>query len=125
MAHCDMAVFEEGLDVFGKREQAQQVRNRRSILADRFGYLLMGECEFLLEAVIASRFLDCIQVSALEILDKREREHGLLVCLADQSGNFTPAELQRGSETTFSGDEFECITGWAHDNGLEHAGGLE
>lgn len=63
MAHFQVAMGKQGLDLFRQADQAQQVGNGRARLADRFRDLLLGQLELLLQALQGSGFLDRIESS--------------------------------------------------------------
>ncbi len=71
MAHLQVAMGKQGLDLFRQADQAQQVGNGRARLADRFRDLLLGQLELLLQALQGSGFLDRVEVLALDVLDQR------------------------------------------------------
>ena len=90
-----------------QREQAEHVRYRRPLSADRFTDLLLGERETRDQFLITLRFFNRVQVAPLEILDEREREHRLIVELANVHRNVAPTEFLDRPETPLTGHEFK------------------
>src|ERR1041385_96168 len=109
MTRRDLAILDHELDRVGQSQQAQQVRDRRSILSNRVGYLLLSEAELVEQTLIAARFFDRVEVGALQVLDEGKHEHCLLVEVPHDRLNVGPSKVGRGSETPFPRDELESI----------------
>ena len=81
VAHRQRARREVGAHFLGQPQQPDVIGDRRSILADGVGDLLLREVEIVHEPAIGVRFLDRIQVFALDVLDERDRQQpGLQEC---------------------------------------------
>ncbi len=57
-----------------KLEEAKGVRDRRPVLADPFGDILLRQAEVLAQVPVRLRLLERGQVPALDVLDEREEE---------------------------------------------------
>src|SRR5690606_28831258 len=96
MAHVEVARHEHRLYGFGQVEQAQQVAGRAARAADRLGGLLVRRAGLVDQAPDALRLLERIEVLALDVLDEREGERGLVVGLAHDHRHFVElGELRR------------------------------
>ena len=90
----------------GRSSSAQQVRHRGARTADGFRGLLVRQLEFADQARERERFLERVQVLALDVLDERERDGVLVVDVAETAGiSCRPAicaARQRRSPATIS-----------------------
>jgi hypothetical protein len=109
MAHFDLAVEEERLHRFREVEQPQQVGRRGARAADRVGGLLVGQLELVDQAMHALRFLQRIEVFALDVLDQRHRERRLVGDLAHDDRHFLQAGQARGAPATLAGDDLVAL----------------
>src|SRR6185437_655198 len=125
MAETQRRLFDHLLNRFRESENAKEVRDRRAIFRDRVGDLLLRELELVDEATVAARFVDRVQVGALEILDEGENEQGAIVEIANDRGDLGPAEVGRGAEAPLAGDELERVAASADGDGLQQAAHLE
>ena len=71
-------------DLFGKAQETNKVGDGGAILPDSGGDLLLGQSEFISQALIRQRFVNGVQVLALEVFDQREFEQ-LLITVRDIS----------------------------------------
>ncbi len=78
MAHVELALVEQALDLGRKLEQPQQVRHRRARAADRVGGLLVRQVEFVDQPRQRLRFFERREILALDVLDQRHRDDGLI-----------------------------------------------
>src|SRR5712692_5133150 len=53
-------------------EQTQEIRDRRSLLADTPGNLFLGQAELVMKLVIGPGFLNRVEILALDILDESD-----------------------------------------------------
>ncbi|MEZ4655687.1 MAG: hypothetical protein R3E12_19385 [Candidatus Eisenbacteria bacterium] len=72
----------------GKLEQPQEVRDGRPILSDGDGDLRVRSSELIYKPLVSPRFVDCVEVFALNVLDQRNLEAGLIADLLLQNGYF-------------------------------------
>jgi len=88
----------------------------------------VGQVEFVDQALQRLRFLQRIEVFALDVLDQRHRDHGAVIDHPHHCRDFTQAGTLRGAPAAFAGDDFvgaaTASVGagvLAHDNRLDHA----
>ena len=125
MSEAELGGFDQGEDLGGELEQAQEVGDRGAVLAGALRHLLLGEAEFAGEALVGAGLLDGIEVLALEVLDDGDL-HGLLVGdLADDGGDGGFAGALGGEPAALSGDELEAFADGADGDGLDDAGDLD
>jgi hypothetical protein len=74
MAHAELAGFDQLPDALGKIEQSQQVGDVAAALVDELAERLLGVAIFADQPLIALRFLDRVEVAALDILEQGDFE---------------------------------------------------
>ena len=89
MPHLELALLEQLAHLRGELEQAQEVTHPGAGAAHRFGRLLVGEPELADEALERARLLQRIQVLALDVLDERHGDGGLVGNVADDGRDLT------------------------------------
>ena len=82
---------EESLNVRRQFQEPQRVGDDGAALADLGGDEFLRELKLADELRVAERFFDGVEVFALEVFDERHLEHGAVVGLADDDGNFGQA----------------------------------
>ena len=105
MADAEAALAERGLDRGGELEQAEGVGDDGTGAADLLGDLLLRELELFAELRVSERFLDRVEVLALEVLDERELEHLAVGRGAFDDGSLGQPGQLRCAPTAFTGDE--------------------
>ena len=111
VSEAELGGFDQGEDIGGELEQAQEVGDRGAVLAGALRHLLLGEAEFAGEALVGAGLLDGVEILALEVLDDGDL-HGLLVGdLADDGGDGGFAGALGGEPAALSGDELEAFAG--------------
>ena len=105
----------------GKFEQADQVRDGRTIEAEPAGELFLGPA--VTREILAERhgLVDGVEVLALEILDHRQLEDALVVQVHHPCGDLVELGLDAGAEPTLAGDELVTLADGPHQDRLEHA----
>jgi hypothetical protein len=109
------------LHVLWQRQESQRVGNRRAILADALGDALVRVLQVLDQRLIAERFIDGIEILALQVLDQCGFEHLLVGQIAHHDGNMREAGALRSEEPTLAGDQFVMIANLPHQKGLQDA----
>jgi hypothetical protein len=122
VAHVDLAGHEQVLHRLGEVQQAQQVAGGGTRAADGVGRLLVGHAEFVDEALDAHRLLERVEVLALDVLDERHGERGLVGNLAHQHRHFVQAGELRSAPAPFAGDDLvAAAVDRAHQDRLHDA----
>ena len=85
------------------------------------GNLLLSELELFGELRVTVRFLDGIEIFALEIFDERQFKHRAVVGLADDDGNLRQLQQLRRAPAAFAGDQFKIAAALADDERLDDA----
>src|SRR5215470_13834569 len=106
MAHVELAREQVGLHGLGKLGQAQQIGDRAAGAADRLSRGLVGESELLDQPLQALRFLERVEILALDVLDQREGEGSLIGDRADERGDFLESRALRGAPAPLAGYYF-------------------
>src|SRR4030095_5268530 len=83
--------------------------------------LFLGMAVILDEPPVALRFLDCVEVLALDILDQRDLERLFLAEIANDRGPLVQPRLLRRPPAPLAGDDLEAVAVWPHDDRLDHA----
>jgi hypothetical protein len=110
----------------GELEQAQQVGGGRARAPDGVGGLLVGHAELVDEALDAAGFFERVEVFALDVLDQRHGQRGLVRDLAHQAGHAAQAGQLGGAPAAFAGDDLVALgveegADRAHQDGLHDA----
>ncbi|MEO8333342.1 MAG: hypothetical protein ABI664_00115 [bacterium] len=92
MSGGDVALLNHLPNGSGKRQHTKQICDGGAILPHCVSDLLLRELELLDQALIAFGLFERVQICALEILDKSQREHGPIIEVADNGWDFGPAE---------------------------------
>ena len=79
-------------------EQPHRVRDRGAAAPDFLRDVLLPHAEFAGKTGIGLRFLNRIEIGALEIFDQRKFEHFQIVCAANDRGHFGQSQLLRGAQ---------------------------
>jgi hypothetical protein len=124
VAHFQLAVFDEGRDLIGQFQQAQQVGDGGARTADRVGRLLVRDAEFADEAFEGARLFERVEVFALDVLDERHR-NGRFIRHAPDDGRYRgQAGNLGGPPAAFAGDDLVALrlTGRGALHGPDHDG---
>ena len=105
MAHVELAALEHLAHQARQLEEPQQVRDRRARAADGVGGVGMREPELLDEPVQRARLLERVQVLALNVLDQRDRDGGLVGNVADDGRDRLQARHLRGPPAALAGHD--------------------
>lgn len=108
VAHAELPSGHRIAHVVGQLEQAQEVRDRRTVLADGGGNLLLRQRELVCETAIPQRAIDRVEIFPLDVLDERPLEKlGFLALrhVSHDHGNVREAGLLRGPPAPFTGDD--------------------
>src|SRR3982751_5586101 len=73
MPRCDVPAFDELANGRRQIEHPKQIRDGRAVLADGLSHLQLCQPELVDQTLVALGFLEGDQISALKILDERER----------------------------------------------------
>jgi len=122
VTHFDVTALKHDAHLVFERQQAHEVGHCCAGFAHGFGYLLLGEVEFLLQAGEGVGLLNRVEILALDILDQRHGNGGLIGDIPHQGGHLVEASHLGGAPATFPGDDFVAV--WSqrtHHNGLHDA----
>jgi hypothetical protein len=110
--------FEEVLDRPLKFQQSDGVSDRGSVFAGALGYLLLGEDEFVHQALKGAGLFDGIQILALEILDQGHLERHLVAHVANDSRNARNRSALGSAPAALARNQLEASTRTADNDGL-------
>ena len=105
VAHVELAALEHLAHQARQLEEPQQIRDRRARPADGVGCIGVREPEFLDEPVQRARLLDGVQVLALNVLDQRHRDGGLVGNVANDGRDRLQARHLRGPPAALAGHD--------------------
>ena len=109
VAHFELALLDERADGLRQLEQAQEVRHRGARTADGLRGLLVGQLEFRDQPRERGRFLERVQVLALDVLDEGERDGVLVVDAAQHGRDVVQARHLRGAPAALAGDDLVAL----------------
>ena len=92
-------------DLERQPEKSRDVGDRRAILADGVGDLLLREMEFVRESAVGVRFLHRVEIFALEVFDERGGEQPIVRDVADDDRHLEKAGALRRAPAAFAGDD--------------------
>ena len=118
MSHVEQALDNLLLDRLSQVEQTQLVAHRGARTSDRVRHLLVGQVEFLDQAVESCRLLERIQIFALDILDQRNRRRGFGIQFTNHRRHLLQTRQLRRTPATFTGDQLVMISFRSKDYGL-------
>ena len=121
MAHRELSGSNAGAHLLGQTQQAKVIGDRRAVLADRDGNLLLRQSRLVAEPLVGLRFLDGIEVLALDVLDQRGLEEFLVADLGDVDRQLQQAGDLRCPPAALAGDDLEALALAAHDDRLHQA----
>src|SRR3979411_1958885 len=87
-------------------EQAHRVGHGRTTAPDFERNVFLSHAEFAGKPRVTLRFLDGIEIGALQILDERKLENFQISRLANDYWNFGQAYFLRRAPTPLAGDQF-------------------
>ena len=120
MTHVEQALVDLLLDRIGQVEQTQQVTHGGARAPHRIRNLLMCKVKFLDQAHESLRFLEWIQVFALDVFDQRDGRRRFCIEFAHHRRNLLqPGQLRR-APAPLTGDQLEMIAFGAHHDRLHH-----
>src|SRR6185503_18578992 len=92
---------------------------------DELAELLLGMAEVGDQPTIGLRFLDRVQILALDVLDQRDFERLLVAEFADDGGDFVQPGALRRPPASLAGDNLETVAMGTDDDRLDDAAGLD
>ena len=119
MAHFQVAVLEQLLDVGFQAHQAQQVGHHGAGFTHRVSHLLVGKTEFFLQAAQGDGLFHGIEVFPLDVLDQRHGDGGFVGHLADYRRDGVQLGHLGGTPAAFTGNDLVALFAErAHHDGL-------
>ena len=124
MAHRERAGRDVPAHFLGKLEQPQEIRDRRAILSDGLSDLFLCQQKLVGQTPVGERFIDGVQVFALDVFDERHLEERSIIArrdLPDHDRNFQETGLLRGAPTPLAGDDLKSFADVPDDDRLNDA----
>jgi hypothetical protein len=109
MPHVDFPAHQELLRWRCELQQAQQVRCRGPRAANGVGRLLVRHRELVNQALQTERFLERVEVLALDVLDQRHGQRGFVRDMPDQGRHLAQACHLRRSPAPLAGNDFVTV----------------
>ncbi len=106
-------------------KQTHVIRDRRAVLANRVGDLLLRELEVVGKPAIGLRFFNRIQILTLNVLDQRGGEQAIVRNVAYDDRHLEQSRALRRAPAALAGDDLVAVVGLAHDDGLNDAVGSD
>ncbi len=107
MSRRKFTFAQEGLAAFGKLEKPQNIGHMASAFADDFGEIELCIAEFIDKLLIAHRFLDRIEIAALDVFDDREFERLTIIGVDADDRHFMQAGALGGAPAALARDDLE------------------
>ena len=104
MAGGNFLFKQQLLGALGKVEQTERVGHRGTTFGHHLRDLRLRHIAAFHEATISIRFLDGVQIRALDVLDERELERVVVVSFFDADGNLFEARHLACLPTTLASD---------------------
>ena len=128
MPHRQATGGDLGADFFRQLQQAEEVRDRRAILADGARDVLLLQVKLVGEPPVGEGLFNRVEVLALDVLDERHLQERSFLSrrdVADGDRHAQQAGELRGAPASFAGDDLEPIAHPPHHDGLDDAVGLD
>ena len=126
MSHRQRAGRDVGLHVLGQGEQPLVVRDRRAVLADGLRNLLLRPFQLVGQPAVGARFLDRVEVLALDVFDQRQLQPLFIGNVAHDHRDLQQPGAQRGAPAPFAGHDLVlALLAAAHHDRLEDPGLLD
>ena len=126
MAHVEVASHQHGLHRLGQIQQAQQVRRRAARAPHGLRRKLVGEAEFLHQALQALRFFQRVQIFALDVFNEPHGGGRLIGHITHQHRHAVQPGQFGGPEAALASDDFvdRSIRRSVHKGALRRGGPL-
>ena len=85
-------------------QQPRRVRHRRAALADLQRNFLLRQLKLFRQLRVAVRLFNRVEVLALQVLNEGQFEHGSVVSLSQDNGDFCKTEQLGRPPATFAGN---------------------
>ena len=121
VAHRQRARREVVSDLGGQAQQPQVVGDGRAVFADGGRNRFLRELQFVGQAAIRLRFLDRIQVFALDVFDQRDREQVGVGDVANDDRHLEKACALCGAPAPLASDDLVTAVDQAHEDRLNDA----
>ena len=125
MAGREPALGDELLEVAGKLEQAEEVRDGGAVFAGAMADLVVAEVKFACEAFESQGGFDGVEVLALDVLDEGDFEEAVVGEFLNDDGDFGHSGELGGAPAAFAGHELVAVAGAADHEGLDDAVGAD
>ena len=121
VAGRELLAGEQRLHRRGEVEQAHGVGDGGAVFADALGDVFLAQVELAGEAHEGLRFLDRVEVLALQVLDERHlQDIAVALDLDDAHRDLLEPELDGRAPAAFAGDELQLAPDLAHDERLDN-----
>ena len=104
------AIADEILHLARQLEQAQRIGDHRTAFADLGGDQFLRELKLADELRVTERFLNGVEILALQVFDQRHLQHRAIIRLADDDGDFGQSGELGRAPAAFPGDEFKIVS---------------
>ena len=126
MTGRDVSAFHHLPNSRGQRQYPEQICDGRAIFAHGISDLLLGQLKLVDETLVALCLLERIQVGTLKILDECQGEHGAIVEIPNNGGDFSPPQAACRAEPPLAGNEFPPIPlARSYGDGLKQPAGAD
>ena len=125
VAHREPPAAQVGLDLLREAQEAQGVGDRRAVLADPLGQLLLSPPELGEELLVGLRGLDRVEVLAQQVLNEGQLDALRVGRVANDRRNPIEARLLGGAPAPLAGNELIRPGSSADDDRLDDAGRLD
>ena len=98
----DKILRNERFHLVRKLEKPHGIGNRRTSLADAFRHFLLSKAEIVLQRLVGDRFLNGVEIFALNVFGCRHRGGRKIIRLDKSDANLFPSKELCSSQATLS-----------------------
>jgi hypothetical protein len=117
-----LAPLNQLLDFVRQLQETEQIGDRGSVPPDETSNLRLGELKFFAQALIPGCLIDRREIISLQVLDKSERQQGLVINILYYRWDLGPPQSLNGPPATFSRNQLVPPIARTNNHRLEKAG---
>ena len=119
MPHCQCGRREIVPNFDRQAQQAHVIGDGRPVPAHRARDRFLRELQLIAQASLGLRFLDRVEVFALDVLDERHLEQSIVRNIAEHHGNLQEAGALRRAPPALAGDDLDSPVDPSDDDRLD------
>ena len=120
VAHVELTSGHLTANIRRQAQQPQIVRDGRAVFSHRDGNGVLRQAVIVAQAAVGLRFLDRVQIFALDVLDEGHFEQLVVGDVANRDGDFEEAGALGRAPTALAGDDLVVRARATDENRLNH-----